>query len=347
MSDVSPGDVRVMSRVRSWRSRVLLNVVLVVVVVAAISVFVDPDRLVALVTAADARLLLLGAAVHAVSWGVRTVRFRLLLSNLSHPLSYRFLLPVVLTTQIGNVFLPARSGDAIRAYVLNNRRSVPYVDGFAAVTVERVADLAAVGCLGGVAAVLFVASGTVTPTVPSPPAEWPTVAVGVGGAVVVLAVVAWGVTRRRTDAASLRSRIVGVVRQYLNRLAKSLAGPRQVTIVSAVSLCIWLLDAATALAVLSAFDIVGPTLSAVTVAVGAVSTGAVGKIVPLSPGGIGAYEGVFAAVVTTVTTAETDVALTAGLVDHGIKNAVAVTAGLLALLGFDLSVADALREDRP
>lgn len=333
-----------MSDAQSWRSRVLLNVGLLVVVVAVISVFVDPQRLVSLVAAADAQLLAVGAAVHTVSWGVRTVRFRLLLSNLDRRLSYRFLLPVVLTTQIGNVFLPARSGDAIRAYVLNSRRSVPYVDGFAAVTVERVADLTAVGCLGAVTAAVFVTIGVATPTLPSPPV-WVIPAVGVG--VAVAAAVGWAVARRRTEAASLRERVVAVVGRYVRRLVDSLASPRRAATVLAVSLCVWLLDAATAFAVLVAFDVVPPAPSTSFVALGAVSAGAVGKIVPLSPGGVGAYEGVFAAVVTTVTDARPDVALTAGLVDHGIKNAVAVGGGLLALLGFDLSVTEALGEDRP
>jgi len=59
-----------------------------------------------------------------------------------------FLTATVFASQTANLIVPARAGDGVRAYLLKDRRDVPYPTGVASLAVERAFDLVAIGVLG-------------------------------------------------------------------------------------------------------------------------------------------------------------------------------------------------------
>jgi hypothetical protein len=98
----------------------------------------------------------------------------------------------------------------------------------------------------------------------------------------------------------------------------------------------------TAVLVLQAFD---PGLTLVTlVSVGffAVSVGNLAKVLPLSPGGVGLYEGAFTLLVVGLTGVAYPLALGAAVLDHAVKNIVTVIGGVASMLALNVSLTTAV-----
>jgi len=112
--------------------------------------------------------------------------------------------------------------------------------------------------------------------------------------------------------------------------------------IGAASVLIWAIDAGCAVGVLVAFGV--PLSAPALVATGffAVSVGNLAKVLPLSPGGIGLYEGAFTLLVVALTPIAAPMALAVALVDHAVKNAVTVVGGVGSMLTFNVSLTEAV-----
>ncbi|PSP46402.1 glycosyl transferase, partial [Halobacteriales archaeon QH_1_68_42] len=111
------------------------------------------------------------------------------------------------------------------------------------------------------------------------------------------------------------------------------------------SLAIWVVDVLTAVVVFQAFGVaVTPALLAT--AFFAVSVGNLAKILPLSPGGIGLYEGAFTLIVFGLTTVAAPVAFAIAIVDHVVKNAVTILGGVVSMAWLNVSLTEAVEESR-
>ncbi len=71
-----------------------------------------------------------------------------------------FLTGAIFISQTGNLVFPARAGDAVRAYVVKARRTIPYPSGFASLAVERVFDLLTITLLAGVVMIGLAVTGS-------------------------------------------------------------------------------------------------------------------------------------------------------------------------------------------
>ena len=314
---------------------------------------VEFGRVVSEMAAADPWLLAAAAGVYAASWPLRGRRYGDVLKTTGHPLETGFLTLAVFLSQTANLVVPARAGDAVRAYVLQARRDVDYPAGFASLAVERGFDLAAIAVLGAAASAwLLVGESTALATLLAGDAR-PAVlgAAGVALATLVAGVLTLGVANA---GLSVGDRLRGVVagRPRLGRVVAAgldFAGdiavvardPRAVAVIGGGSLLIWSLDVATAVLVLAALDsglAVGPLLAVGTLAV---SVGNLAKVLPLSQGGVGLYEAAFTGLVVALTPLGASLALAAAVVDHALKNAITLVGGGVAVtvLGIDPSTA--------
>jgi Uncharacterised protein family (UPF0104). len=119
---------------------------------------VDVDRVIGEILRADLWLLAAAVVVYAASWPIRGRRYGDVLATTGYPLGTGFLTLTVFLSQTANLIVPARVGDAVRAYVLRARRNVAYPAGFASLAVERGFDLAAIAVLGAAATTWLVAA---------------------------------------------------------------------------------------------------------------------------------------------------------------------------------------------
>ncbi|QFU81765.1 lysylphosphatidylglycerol synthase transmembrane domain-containing protein [Natronorubrum aibiense] len=313
---------------------------------------IDVRTVTAEITSADP--LLLGAAVtiYAVSWPLRGRRYGDVLAAIGHRQSTTFLTMAIFISQTANLAIPARAGDAVRAYVINER-DVPYTAGFASLAVERVFDLATITVLAGLATAWLVLGSEAGPleivaesggarTALLAAAAVSMATVGAGAVVVTSARTDHGLGRRLLARAENWPRLEAGLEAALG-FAGSVQvvarQPRALAAIGGTSLLVWLLDVITAVLVLASLGsglAFGPLLVVGTLAV---SVGNLAKVLPLSQGGVGLYEAAFTALVVALTPVGASTALAAAIVDHALKNGVTLVggSGAVALLGVSLS----------
>jgi uncharacterized protein (TIRG00374 family) len=320
--------------------------------------YIDFGAVVTEMQQADPTLVVAGALVYVLSWPVRGLRYRDILAEQGYRTSVGFLTGAVFISQTGNLVFPARAGDAVRAYVVKMRRGIPYPSGFASLAVERVFDLLTITLLAGIVLIGYTVTGQTAElarTVTGAEGAG-RVAVGVATAVGFAAIVAVAAivasarsgtnfVRRavhRISTDSYAEYVADVVEQFvgdIQRVAGTRAGFGRIGL---SSVCIWTLDVVTAVLVLRAFD---PGLGLVTlVSVGffAVSVGNLAKVLPLSPGGVGLYEGAFTLLVVGLTGIGYPLALGAAVLDHAVKNLVTVIGGVASMLALNVSLTTAV-----
>ncbi|MFB6146255.1 MAG: lysylphosphatidylglycerol synthase domain-containing protein [Halobacteriaceae archaeon] len=345
--------------------------VLSLLAVGLLFVYLDPSAVIAEMRGAEPGLVVAAAAVYLLSWPIRGRRYRDILAEMGFTESTGFLTGAVFISQTGNLVFPARAGDAVRAYVVKTRRRVPYPSGFASLAVERVFDLLTITALAGavllglatlapdqltqITATLYGSQGGLGADQRASARTAIAVAVVVGtGAIAAVAAI---VLSARTDRTYVRplldgvsddayvEYVAGIVGQFV-RDVQTVAGDRATFArVGATSLAVWSLDVATALVVLIAFDTGLPVAWLAAVCFFAVSVGNLAKVLPLSPGGIGLYEGAFTLLVIALTPISPAVALGAALVDHGVKNAVTIVGGAASMLLLNVSLVEAVEAD--
>jgi hypothetical protein len=347
------------------RVTVAAGTLLVLAALALMTVYLDPSRVLGAIESADYRIVAASAVVYALSWPLRGLRYRDILGELGYHERVGFLTGAVFVSQTGNLVFPARAGDAVRAYIVKARRGIPYPTGFASLAAERVFDLLTITALAGTVLLGLVVTGTTTggtgglAGAPDHVREsgrtalWVASGVGLAALATVAAVVAsaraeTNFVRRavgRLSDDSYADWVAGAIEGFVAGVQTVAGDPRAFARVGATSLLVWVLDVCTALVVFVAF---GVDLTPYVVAVGffAVSVGNLAKVLPLSPGGIGLYEGAFTLVLAGVTPVGGGVAFAISVVDHAVKNLVTVAGGVAATLLLNVSLTEAVEESR-
>jgi uncharacterized protein (TIRG00374 family) len=340
---------------------------LVVLALFLMTFYLDPGTVLDEMAGASPALVALSALIYAVSWPVRGLRYRDILDSMGFHEKWSFLTGAVFISQTGNLVFPARLGDGVRAYVVKARRSIPYQSGFASLAVERVFDLLTITVLAGVVMVGLAATGSAGELLAAitgnavggdtaqsgQTAVYVAAAVGLAAIGAVVAIVA----SARTDGNFVRATIgrlsddsyadyvASIVEGFVADIQTVTADGSAFARVGIGSLAIWALDVVTALAVFAAF---GYTLTPSLVAVGffAVSVGNLAKVLPLTPGGVGLYEGAFTIIVAPLTPVGVTAALSIAIVDHAVKNAVTILGGVVSMAWLNVSLTTAVEESR-
>ncbi|TKX43190.1 MULTISPECIES: lysylphosphatidylglycerol synthase transmembrane domain-containing protein [unclassified Halorubrum] len=309
----------------------------------------DVEAVVSAATDADPAFLTAALVVYLASWPVRGRRYGDVLAPMGHRCRTAFLTAAVFASQTANLIVPARAGDGVRAYLLNDRREVPYPTGVASLAVERAFDLVALGALGGTAfAVLLLNGRTVAPdgsgrAVAAAAALALAAAVGSAGVVAVArSDRRFGPALRERAAESRLSSAVDAAVRFGAAVRVVAADAGALVRVSLASGVVWAADVATAVLVLAAllggFGTAVDPVALCVVGTLAVSAGNLAKVLPLSQGGIGLYEAAFTGIVVAATPIPAAVALAAAALDHALKNAVTLAGGGLVAAALDLSV---------
>ncbi|GAA0288862.1 flippase-like domain-containing protein [Halobacterium noricense] len=351
------------------RTGTVVGVLLSVVAFALMFFYINVGEFVDAVQDADPALVAAGGAVYLLSWPLRGLRYRDILTELGYRESTWFLTGAVFISQTGNLVIPARAGDAIRAYVVKARRGIPYTTGFASLTVERVYDLLTITVLAGgvlvalatfapetVAELAATAAGEGLGGDESQAFQQAVVVASVVGVLAVAAVVAivWSArsdtnyVRRVVEWASDDSyteMVASVFEQFVGDIQRVAADGRAFARIGATSVLIWTIDVATALLIFLAFGFDVALVSLLAVGFFAVSIGNLAKVIPGPPGGIGIYEAAFAAIVWTLLPVPFGSALSVAVVDHVVKNVVTVAGGAVSMTWLDVSLTEAVEGD--
>jgi uncharacterized protein (TIRG00374 family) len=348
------------------RTGMVVGTLLSVAAFALMFVYIDVGAFVDAVSNADPVLVAAGAFVYVLSWPLRGLRYRDILEELGYREGVGFLTGAVFISQTGNLVIPARAGDAIRAYVVKARRGVPYTTGFASLAVERVFDLLTITILAGgvlvalaafspatLAELASTAAGEGLSGEQSAAVQQATVVSTVVGALAIAAVVAI-VYSARSDSNYVRrvvewasddsytELVASVFERFVGDVQKVAVDGRAFAGIGASSIVIWTIDVITALLVFLAFGLDLALVSLLAVGFFAVSVGNLSKVIPGPPGGIGIYEAAFAAIVSTLLPVSFGTAVGIAIVDHIVKNVVTVAGGAVSMTSLNVSLTEAV-----
>ena len=350
------------------RASLTAGLLLVVVALGLMTLYLDPSEVLDRMAGADPSLVALAALIYVFSWPLRGLRYQDILATIGFRERAGFLTGAIFISQTGNLVFPARLGDGVRAYVVKARRDIPYPSGFASLAVERVLDLLTITVLAGTVILGLVATGSLTDLLAI------TDAAGIGGdkaasgqqallvaggvglaAILAVAVIVLSARSERNYARRFIQRlssdayadyVAGVVERFAGDVQTIARDWRAFTRVGVTSLLIWSLDVVTAIVVLLAFDVSLGLPTLVAASFFAVSVGNLAKVLPLSPGGIGLYEGAFTLLLVGLTPVSGVVALSAAIVDHAVKNAVTVLGGVVSMGWLNVSLTTAVERSR-
>lgn len=249
--------------------------------------------------------LTLALSIYVVTFLLRGYRFSYILKVMEFQVPTSFSTEGVAISQMVNVVTPARAGDLVRAYVFK-MKNVPISNCISALAVERIFDLFAVITLSLIP-IAFFGSFRYLKEV--------TYAVSIALAVI--------------SAVFLLSRMENVI----GRMSKDVksAMHRGFLVLFILSIFNWTLDVLTCYSIGLSFNV---NLFAVMLAVAIAN---VVKAVPLTPGGIGAYEVVVTAILTTFGLNSSN-AFTIALVDHTLKNLTTILLGYASIVHLNLKV---------
>ena len=347
------------------RTTTAAGTVLVVLAVALMTLYLDPSEVLSAISAADPVLVAVAAGIYLFSWPLRGLRYRDILSELGYHERVGFLTGAIFVSQTGNLVVPARGGDAIRAYIVKARRGIPYPSGVASLAIERVFDLLTIASLAGVTLVGLALAGVDVTALRTAEAgggvgESGRTAVFVAAVVgfAALAAIAVIVTTARSENNLVRATlnrlsddsyveyVASVIERFVADVQTIAEDRRAFAAVGLSSLAIWGIDILTAIVVFAAFGVELPIAFLIAVGFFAVAVGNLAKVLPLSPGGIGLYEGAFTLIVVALTPIAWPTALAAAVVDHALKNVVTVIGGAASMLRFNVSLTTAVEESR-
>lgn len=345
------------------RVNIASGFLLVLLTIVAASYYLEFSQLLEALKTANPTLLLAASAVYALSLPIRGYRYQQVLDRFDVHEGVWFLTGAVCISQTANFVVPARTGDAVRAYIMKARRGVSYSTGFASLAIERLFDLSIITVLAGMGLLGVVVNGNATlselariTSTSRTSGRFGIVVAGTIGVIALLGMVAIIVTARRD--VSLTSRLTerlgsghyaDAVADVITRFGRDIQligrQPAIIPEVGSTSLTIWGIDVLTALLVLLAYGVSVPLETLLAVGFLAICVGNLAKILPLTPGGIGLYEGVFAVLFITLTPVTWSIALSAAIVDHVIKNGLTVLSGLISTVKLNMSLISIIESD--
>jgi uncharacterized protein (TIRG00374 family) len=286
-----------------------------------------------------ADLLLASLAMVCLTFVVRTIRWRYLLS----PLGGTRFRTVFRSTVIGFgalALLPVRVGDVIRPYLLARQERMPVTSVFSTVVMERVLDLVAVLGLLEIYVWGFAGQSSIPLRLLRPIQVSATMAAAASATLLVIMwILATHPERIGGFAAALARMLPGKMSGRVGRLAHAFSSgfaaarsPRELIFAMGWSFALWVVIAAQAWTVTIGFGIPMPfsgtfLLQAMLV---------IGVAVP-TPGGVGSFHEAYRLGVTTFFGASGDQAVAAAIVTHLIAFIPPVVGGILFMTQDGLS----------
>lgn len=289
--------------------------VLILVALFALSGF---DGVFDVLSSANGGWLAIAAVAYLLSFGFRTWRYRVLLRAADNIATRGGVFRSITTGWFVNFILPARAGDAVRAFALRSTENVPVSVGGGLIVVERAFDMAVLGTAMVVVSLLFV---------DVPRAEYLALAAfGIAAALVgSLLVVSVGGDRLSDRVSERFPRFGSGLANLRKMVAKVGTNPFALALSALLSIPVWTLEASTIYFSARAVGLSLTAVATVTTAVGAF----VAQAVPVTPAGIGTYEATITAILSLFGVAPV-ISTSLGLLDHFMRVAVIYVIGAIS-----------------
>lgn len=271
-------------------------------------------------------ILLPLCVVYTISWAFRGLRMRTVIRLLGGRMGFLESTGVELVGDLANQIIPAKLGDVTKVVYLRRRRCLETGAGVMAALLVRLADLLAVSLMTLVSLILVTGESPSGLTAILLSVVGVVVAV-IGGTLLfmrkpsVFTILLAGPLRKHRDSVVALSRhLRGETGRLLNVLGQSCL--------------VWIFDILTLYIFLDAFDVhLGATRTAFVLLLSNLM-----KIIPLTPNGIGIYEGAMVVLLGGFGIAEST-AFTIGVLDHAFMNVFSLLLSVIALYRLGIGMA--------
>jgi uncharacterized protein (TIRG00374 family) len=295
--EVERGGFSLWQRLRSPRTLISFGLAFAIVVFALRGQNIDVGQTWEYMRGANPWLMLLGLAVFYTTFPLRALRWRMLLRNADVPVdaghqswaSLPALMEYLYLSWFANCIVPAKLGDAYRAYLLKHNGKVSFSSAFGTIFAERLLDM--IGLFG-----MLLISGWITFGARMP--EGTQIIFGFGALLVVAILV--GLAGMRWLSPLIRRVVPARLHDFYSRFEYAALRsfspailPRLVLLTGAV----WLLEGARLYFVVQAMGQEGLHLGLSAVIFVALASSLLTAL-PITPGGLGVVEGAVTVVLT-------------------------------------------------
>ncbi len=294
-TDVTREQLALGKRLFNWRTLVPLVIVVIALIFFAQKANINPQKTWTAISSANPFFFLAAFLVYYLSFGIRALRWQLLLENVGYKKEngvelpgFRKLVEIVYVSFFANAVVPAKLGDLYRAYLLRQEIGVSTTRSFGTVLAERLLDLI-------VLLLLFIPAIIISLHSHMPPQI--RLSMEVLLAVVVIGIAGLFVLRlAREPIAKLvpvRFRI-----QYYHFQEGTLGSFQRLPILTGLTVGVWACEACRFLFIALALNLIGGTFLHIMAAAIFIGLGeALLTVIPTTGGGVGLVEGGMAAMI--------------------------------------------------
>ncbi len=147
-ADVTREQLALSKKLLNWRTLLPLFIVIVALIIFAQKANINPQKTWAVIQHANLFFFLVAFIIYYCSFGIRAIRWRILLENVGFTRENGIQLPkfwklveIIYISFFANGIVPAKLGDLYRAYLLRQEIGVSTTRSFGTVMAERLLDL--------------------------------------------------------------------------------------------------------------------------------------------------------------------------------------------------------------
>ncbi len=146
--EITQEQLALRKRFFNWRTLLPLIIVVIALIIFAWKSNIDPQKTWQAIKSANLLFFCIAFAIYYLSFGLRALRWRLLLENVGftrendvHLPKFWKLVEIIYISFFANAVVPAKLGDLYRAYLLRQEIGVSTTRSFGTVLAERLLDL--------------------------------------------------------------------------------------------------------------------------------------------------------------------------------------------------------------
>lgn len=290
----------------------ILSVILGIGIIVVLLYLSDVKEIISVISKIHPIWIILALLVYNINWFLRGYRWKIILDSMGHKIGLKESISLTILGNFANLITPAKIGDFIRAFVLKRNNNVDISKGLSSVIIDRILDFFGVGILA------YVSFTIISKDLPLP--EWVKMLIDNSIYILIIGFIIIDIIFR--------------FRYPLFENVKMIYKPEKIVILCCMSIILWIFEISTMIILFYSLNLdMSISLIMLTVMIANLT-----KALPLTPGGIGTYEGTVATILT-IGGLPYALSLTIGILDHGIKNIYTVAFGTLSLSynGIDLN----------
>ncbi len=282
----------------------ILSIMLGMGIIVALLYLSDVKEIISVISKIHPIWIILAILVYNINWFLRGYRWKIILDSMGHKIGLKESILLTILGNFANLITPAKIGDFIRAFVLKRNNNVDISKGLSSVIIDRILDFFGVGILA------YISFTIISKDIPLP--EWVKMLIDNSIYILIIGFI-----------------IISIISRFRYPLLESIrtvCGPKKMAVLCCISMILWTFEISTMVILFYALnlDINIPLIMS------SIMFANLTKALPLTPGGIGTYEGTVAAILT-VGGLPYALSLTIGILDHGIKNIYTLMFGTFSL----------------